>query len=319
MNISQEKLKEMLKTMLLIRHFETSLEELFFEGQIQGAAHLSIGQESSAVGVIFALDKKDFVFSNHRGHGHCIAKGLDVKKMMAELWGKSTGYCKGKGGSMHIMDLDKRLMGTSGIVGGAIGLANGPAFNSNFKNTKEVSVAYFGDGGSNQGIFHEALNLASIWKLPTIFVLENNHYAEATCIEYTCNIKSLSDRATSYGILGLNADGSDVLDVYKKASEAITRARNGEGPTLLVIDVYRYKGHEVGEPEGYRTKEEISQHMANDCIENFKNYLINNKYLIEDDYININDDAKKLVSDAIKFAEESSFPDLSELYKDVYV
>lgn len=319
MDISKEKLREMLKTMLLIRYFESSLEELFFGGQIQGAAHLSIGQESSAVGVIFALDKKDYVFSNHRGHGHCIAKGLDVKKIMAELWGKSTGCCKGKGGSMHIMDLDKKLMGTSGIVGGAIGLANGPAFYSIFKNTKEVSVAYFGDGGNNQGIFHEALNLASIWKLPTIFVLENNHYAEATCIEYTCNIKNLSDRAISYGILGLNADGSNVLDVYKKAAEAINRARNGEGPTLLVIDVYRYKGHEVGEPEGYRTKEEIKQHMENDCIENFKKYLISNNYLTEEDYININDDAKKLVNDAIKFAEESPFPDLTELYKDVYV
>ena len=189
--------------------------------------------------------------------------------MMAELWGKSTGYCRGRGGSMHIMDVKNRLMGTTGIVGGGMPQANGPALKSMIKGTKEVSVVFFGDGASNQGTFHEALNLASIWKLPTIFVLVNNHYAEATPIEYACNIKNLADRAKSYGIPGVSVDGMDVLKVYEAAAEAVQRARKGEGPTLLVLDTYRYAGHYVGEPEGYRTDEEIESYKKKDCILNF--------------------------------------------------
>jgi len=319
MPLQKDILLKMLSTMLSIRHFDSSLEDLFFENKIHGTAHASVGQEASAVGVIFALDEKDYVFSNHRGHAHCIAKGLDINKMMAELWGKSTGYCKGKGGSMHIMDLENRLMGTSGIVGGAIGLANGPAFKSKYKNLKEVSVAFFGDGGCNQGIFHESINLASIWKLPTVFVLENNHYGEATCVEYSCNIKNLSDRALSYGIPGLDANGSNVLDVYEKTSEAVKHARYGNGPTLIVVDTYRYKGHELGEPEGYRTKEEIKEHMENDCITNFKNFLINKRIITEEDYKIMDAEASKSVLDAIQFAQESPFPEKTETYLDTYV
>ena len=269
MDLNKEKLLEMLKHMITTRYFELSVDRLYREGKIPGGCHLGYGEESTGIGVIAALDKTDYVFSNHRGHGHCIAKGLDLNRMMAELWGKSTGYCRGRGGSMHIMDVKNRLMGTTGIVGGGMPQANGPALKSMIKGTKEVSVVFFGDGASNQGTFHEALNLASIWKLPTIFVLVNNHYAEATPIEYACNIKNLADRAKSYGIPGVSVDGMDVLKVYEAAAEAVQRARKGEGPTLLVLDTYRYAGHYVGEPEGYRTDEEIKSYKKKDCILNF--------------------------------------------------
>lgn len=319
MKISKDKLLEMLKKMLSIRYFELACEELHKDKRIPGGAHLYQGQEASAVGVCSALERKDYVFSNHRGHGHCIAKGLDLKKMMAELEGKVTGYCRGRGGSMHIMDLDKRLMGTSGIVGGSIPLVNGPALKSKLEGTKEISVVFFGDGASNQGSFHEALNLASIWKLPSIFVLENNCYAESTPVEYACNIKNLADRSKSYGILGINADGMDVLDVYEKMLKAVKRARSGSGPTLLVVDTYRYSGHYTGDPEGYRTDKEIEDYKKRDSIVRFKRYLIDNGFLSAKEYDEIDRKQKENVEEAIAFADSSPLPDISELCKDVYV
>lgn len=319
MDLSSAKLKEMLRQMLTTRYFELSVDRLYREGRIPGGCHLGYGEESTGVGVIAALEESDYVFSNHRGHGHCIAKGLDTKLMMAELEGKATGYCRGRGGSMHIMDVNKRLMGTTGIVGGGIPQANGPALKSLIKGTKEVSVVLFGDGACNQGTFHEALNLASIWKLPSIFVLVNNHYAESTPVEYNCNIKNLADRAVSYGIPGIGVNGMNVLDVYKAMSEAVQRARKGEGPTLLVLDTYRYGGHYVGEPEGYRTEEEIEEYKKKDCILNFKNYLIENKILDENEYNMIDEKAKKEIEEAIEFADKSPIPDISDIDTDVYV
>jgi acetoin:2,6-dichlorophenolindophenol oxidoreductase subunit alpha len=319
LNLNKEKLLEMLKHMITTRYFELSVDRLYREGKIPGGCHLGYGEESTGIGVIAALEKTDYVFSNHRGHGHCIAKGLDLNRMMAELWGKSTGYCRGRGGSMHIMDVKNRLMGTTGIVGGGMPQANGPALKSLIKGTKEVSVVFFGDGASNQGTFHEALNLASIWKLPTIFVLVNNHYAEATPVEYVCNIKNLADRAKSYGIPGVSVDGMDVLMVYDAATEAVQRARKGEGPTLLVLDTYRYAGHYVGEPEGYRTDEEIEIYKKKDCILNFKKYLIENKFLNEEEYKAIDESAKKDLEKAIEFADKSPLPDISDIDTDVYV
>ena len=319
LNLNSEKLIEMLRQMITTRYFELAVDRLFREGKIPGGCHLGYGEESTGIGVIAALDKNDYVFSNHRGHGHCIAKGLDLKLMMAELEGKSTGYCRGRGGSMHIMDVKNRLMGTTGIVGGGIPQANGPALKSLIKGTKEVSVVFFGDGACNQGTFHEALNLASIWKLPTIFVLVNNHYAEATPVEYSCNIKNLADRAKSYGIPGVSVNGMDVLEVYDAAYEAVQRARKGEGPTLLVLDTYRYAGHYVGEPEGYRTEEEIESYKKKDCILNFKNYLIKNKFLDENEYNMIDANAKKDIEKAIEFADNSPCPNISDIDTDVYV
>jgi len=320
MNLTKEKMLDMLETMLLIREFETPLENMLFEQKTPGDIHQCIGEEASAVGVCFALEKKDYVFSNHRGHGHCIAKGLEPKFIMAELEGKVTGYSKGRGGSMHIMDIKNGLMGTSGIVAGSVPLANGPALKAKLKGTDEVSVVFFGDGGSNQGSVHESMNLASIWKLPTIFVLENNHYAECTAAEYSCSIKDFTKRALSYDMQAFQADGSDVVDVYNKASEAVKHARSGQGPSLLVIDLYRYKGHYIGEPEGYRTKEEIEEYMTQkDPIKNFKNSLIKKGFITENDYDKMLEKVKSIITDAIKFADESPWPDKSETYRDVYV
>jgi len=320
MNLTKEKMLEMLQTMLIIREFETPLENLLQEDKTPGDIHQCIGQEASAVGVCFALEKRDYVFSNHRGHGHCIAKGLEPKFMMAELAGKVTGYSRGRGGSMHIMDLKNRLMGTSGIVGGSIPLANGPALYSKLKGKKDVSVAFFGDGASNQGSVHESMNLASIWKLPTIFVLENNHYAECTPAEYTCSVKDFKKRAAAYNMQAFEADGSEVLDVFSKMTQAVERARSGLGPSFLILDLYRYKGHYIGEPGGYRTEEEIENYMnKKDCIKNFKDSLIKKGFITEKDYDQMAERAKNIISDAIKFAEDSSWPDISETYKDVYV
>jgi acetoin:2,6-dichlorophenolindophenol oxidoreductase subunit alpha len=319
MDLGKEKLINMLQMMLTIREFEMSVDYLFKEGRVVGAVHLSTGQEASAVGVVTVLEKNDYIFTHHRGHGHQIVKGLDIKKMMAELWGKSTGNCKGKSGSMHLMDIEHNAMGANGILAMATIHVNGTALYSKIYNTKQISVAFLGDGSANQGSVHEGMNLASIWKLPCIFVLENNHYAEATPVEYACNIKDLSERASGYGIASLKADGSDVLDIYDKTTQAVNRARNGDGPTLLVVDLYRYAGHYVGDPEGYRSKEEIEEHMENDCILKFKNHLKELGYINEEDFIKMKEKSKVIIEEAIKFADESPLPEVSETYTDVYV
>ena len=280
MEISKDRLLEMLQTMLIIRAFETPLDSLVFEGKIPGTVHQSIGQEAAAVGTVFPLNKEDRIFTFHRSHGNLITKGLDPKLMMAELWGKSTGYCKGKGGSMHITCRELGAMGSNGIVGMVSVLANGPALYSKIKGKNMVSVAYFGDGASNQGSIHEAMNLASIWKLPTIFVLENNHYAEATPAEYACSVQDFTLRGKAHGINSYYADGSDVLAVFEIMSTAVENARKDSLPSFIVLDLYRYKGHQVGEPLGYRTDKEVQDYIDNkDCISNFKKYL-NGKRLL---------------------------------------
>jgi acetoin:2,6-dichlorophenolindophenol oxidoreductase subunit alpha len=320
MELSKEKLLELLQTMLTIRAFETPLENLVFDGKIPGTVHQSIGQEATAVGTVAPLKKEDRIFTFHRSHGNLIAKGLEPKLMMAELWGKSTGYCKGKGGSMHITCPELGAMGSNGIVGIVSVLSNGPALYSKIKGTKTVSVAYFGDGASNQGSIHEAMNLASIWKLPTIFVLENNHYAESTPSEYACSVTDFTLRGKAHNIPSYNVEGSDVLEVYEKMSEAVNNARNGLGPSFLAVDLYRYKGHQIGEPEGYRTKEEIENYInTKDCINKFKVYLQDKQYLGEIEFENMKKKAEAIIDDAIKFADESPYPDVSEVYTDVYV
>ena len=319
MNLTKEKMLDMLQTMLTIREFETPLENLFYEGKIPGAIHQSVGQEGAAVGTVSALEKTDYIFTFHRSHGNLIAKGLEPKLMMAELMGKATGYCKGKGGSMHLTYPKLGAMGSNGIVGIVTVLANGPALHAKLKGKKNVSVAYFGDGASNQGSVHEGMNLASIWKLPTIFVLENNHYAECTAAEYACSVKDFKKRALAHDMPAFEASGSDVLEVYDNMSRAVERARNGSGPSLLVLDLYRYKGHQVGEPEGYRTKEEIEEYISKkDCIKNFKDFLLKKGHITEKDYERMAEKAKNIISDAIKFADDSPWPDKSETYTDVY-
>lgn len=308
------------ETMVKIRYFEEKIEEFSMKGEIPGFVHLYIGEEAIATGVCANLRKTDFIQSTHRGHGHTIAKGAKIDKMMAELFGKATGYCKGKGGSMHIADFSVGMLGANGIVGGGYTLATGSALAEKIKKTDGVAVVFFGDGASNRGTFHEALNMAAAWKLPVIFLCENNEWASTTPYETTTSVKNISDRAKGYGILGEIADGNDVFDVYDKAKKAVERARKGEGPTLLECKTYRIKGHFVGDPELYRDKEEVkARFIENDPITRFEERVLKDKTMTEKELRAIRLKIEKEIKEAVKFALDSPFPEIEELYEDVYV
>ena len=317
--ISREKLLWAFERMVLIRTFEDKLHQLIPQHRLPGFAHLSAGQEAVAVGVCAHLDDKDFVTSTHRGHGHCIAKGVDVAAMMAELYGKSTGTSKGKGGSFHIADLDRGMLGTNGIVGAGLPLACGPALVAKVKGTRHVSVSFFGEGATNQGAFHEALNLAGVWKLPVLFVCENNLYSEATPVEYAIKIKDIADRASSYGIPGVIADGMDFFDMYEKVRQAVERARGGEGPTLLEAKTYRYFGHYEGDAMKYRAREEEERYRARDPITTFKKKVLAENLLTARECEAIEKKAVATVEAAVKAAEEAPLPKAEECLADVYV
>jgi len=318
--LSREALLDAYRKMRLIRRFEEKLHELVLSGKLAGFLHLYAGQEAVAVGVCAHLGDADIVASNHRGHGHCIAKGVDVAGMMAELFGRSTGLCKGKGGSMHIADVDKGMLGANGIVGAGIPLAAGAALTAQVRGTNAVAVAFFGDGATNQGQFHEALNMASNWKLPAIFVAENNGYGEFTPTEFVVPVESLAERAGSYAMRSDVADGMDFLDVYEKAGRAIAHARAGNGPTLLECKTYRYFGHYVGDPLTYRTKEESEDWIQNrDPLQGFEARTVESGLLDADDLRAIDGDVERLLEEAIAEAEAAPFPDLSEVTTDVYV
>jgi acetoin:2,6-dichlorophenolindophenol oxidoreductase subunit alpha len=320
MELSRERLLDTYRTMRTIRSFEQTLNELSQAGRVPGFLHLYAGEEAIAAGVSISLSDDDYVTSTHRGHGHSIAKGVELKAMMAEIFGKSTGICKGKGGSMHIADVEKGMLGANGIVGGGIPLAIGAALSAKVRKTGGVAVAFFGDGATNQGAFHESVNIASILKLPVVFVIENNGYGEATPVEYHVNIRDLAARAASYGIPGVIADGMDFFDVFAKASAAIDRARRGEGPTLLECKTYRYFGHYVGDPLTYRTKEESEKVRATrDPIDNFEKRVVSERKVTESDLRRVDDDVAKAIAEAVRFAESSAPPDPSELTTDVYV
>ncbi|MCP4004518.1 MAG: thiamine pyrophosphate-dependent dehydrogenase E1 component subunit alpha [bacterium] len=306
--------------MRTIRRFEEKLVELVTAGKLAGFLHLYAGQEAVAVGVCNQLDNRDIVNSTHRGHGHCIAKGVEVKGMMAELFGKSTGTCKGKGGSMHIADLDCGMLGANGIVGAGIPLTAGAALTAQVKQTGGVAVGFFGDGATNQGAFHEALNMASIWKLPAVFILENNLYGEATPVEFVTGVRDLAERAGSYGMPSAIADGMDFFDVYEKSAEAIERARNGEGPTLLECKTYRYMGHYVGDPETYRTKEETEEWRQNrDAIDRFEKDVTEISTLESGDLRKIDAEIEELLDSAVAEAEAAPYPNPEDVLADVYV
>jgi acetoin:2,6-dichlorophenolindophenol oxidoreductase subunit alpha len=317
--ISREKLLWAYERMVLIRTFEDKLHQLIPQHRLPGFAHLSAGQEAVAVGVCAHLDDKDFVTSTHRGHGHCIAKGVDVAAMMAELYGKSTGTSKGKGGSFHIADLDRGMLGTNGIVGAGLPLACGPALVAKVKGTRQVSASFFGEGATNQGAFHEALNLAAVWKLPVLFVCENNLYSEATPVEYAIKIKDVADRASSYGIPGVIADGMDFFDMYEKVQQAVERARSGEGPTLLEAKTYRYFGHYEGDAMKYRAREEEQSYRARDPITTFKSKVLAQSLLTAAECEAIERKAVATVEAAVKAAEEAPLPKPEECLADVYV
>ena len=318
MDLSNEKLIEMYRTMKKIRDFETKAAELFAEGRIPGFVHLYIGEEAVATGVCANLKDSDYITSTHRGHGHIIAKGGDLKYMFAELYGKATGYCKGKGGSMHIADADKGILGANGIVGAGHNIAIGAGLSAKYRGTDQVCICFFGDGSTNQGTFHESLNMASIWKLPVIFVCENNLYGISMHQSRHQAIQDVADRAVAYNIPGVVVDGNDVLAVYEAAREAINRARNGQGPTLIECKTYRHRGHFEGDPTTYRDEEEVREWLEKDPISRLINYMLENNVATEDDIKNIDGEIAEEIKEAIKFAEESPFPPVEAAVEDIY-
>ncbi len=319
MNLTREQLLEAYRKMRLIRNFEEKLAELVSAGELAGFLHLYAGEEAVAVGVCSHLSKVDIVNSTHRGHGHCIAKGVDIHGMMAELFGRSTGTCGGKGGSMHIADIDKGMLGANGIVGAGIPLTAGAALTAKIKQTGGVAVAFFGDGATNQGAFHEALNIASIWKLPALFVIENNGYGEATPTEFVTPFTDLARRADAFAMNSDTADGMDFFDVYEKAGKAIERARAGQGPTLLECKTYRYMGHYVGDPMTYRTKEESEDwKQNNDPLDNFETNVVEASLLSADDLRELDAEVVTLLEEAVEAARKAPFPQPEDVLSDVY-
>jgi TPP-dependent pyruvate/acetoin dehydrogenase alpha subunit len=308
----------MYRTMVTIRQFETLAGELFAAGKIPGFIHLSLGQEGSAVGVCSCLRTEDYLTTTHRGHGHMIAKGAELKKMVAELFGKKTGYCKGKGGSMHIADFSLGILGANGVVAGGVPIIAGAGFSIKMRQTDQVAVCFFGDGAANRGPVHEVMNLAAIWKLPIVFVVENNQFASTTAHRDACAVEDISLRAKGYSMPGTTVDGNDLLLVRKAAETAVVRARRGEGPSLIENKTYRIRGHFEGDPQKYRRPAEVALwEDNNDPIGRFSRFLTQKKILTE----NIKEDVWREVaaqlSEAVAFADQSPFPEPEEALEDL--
>jgi pyruvate dehydrogenase E1 component alpha subunit len=316
--INKEKLLWMYERMRLIRTFEDTVAGLFGQAKLPGFVHLYAGEEAIAVGVMAHLTDRDRITSTHRGHGHCIAKGVDINKMMAELYAKATGLCKGRGSSMHIADIDKGMLGANGIVGAGGPLACGSGLTTQVLGTDEVTICFFGDGASEQGTIHESINLAAIWKLPIVFVCENNLYAVSTPSSYHCAAGEICARAAAYDIPGVAIDGTDVFAVYETSGEAIARARRGQGPSLIEARAFRYYGHFVGDPQTYKTKEEMEGYKAQDPIILFRRRVQEHDLISNAELAKIDDWAKEAVAEAIRFAEESPYPAPEECLADVY-
>jgi len=316
--ILKETYFEMLRKMLQIRYFEEQVDQFYMKGDVHGTGHLYIGMEAVAVGSILAIKKNDLITSTHRSHGHCIAKGAELKFMMAELLGKVTGYCKGKGGSMHIAHINLGILGANGIVGGGIAIATGAALAVKALNTGQIILCFFGDGATNQGVFHESLNMASIWKLPVLYIIENNKYGMGFPVSKAVNIEKLSQRACSYGIKGLTIDGNDVMGIYNTVVRLSDEIRKGNGPILLECETYRWKGHSRMDAERYRTKEEVEEWKTKCPIKRFKKYLIENNITNSSEIKVIEDKVKEEIADANKFAKDSPFPDPGSALEDVY-
>ena len=319
MNLTREQLLVSYRTMRMIRAFEEKLNELVTAGKLGGFLHLYAGQEAVAAGVCRQLDERDYVSTTHRGHGHCIAKGVRANAMMAELFGRRTGVCKGKGGSMHIADLDAGMLGANGIVGASIPLATGAALTCKTKRTGGVAIAFFGDGASNQGQFHESLNMASNWKLPVVYVVENNGWGEFTPTAFVVPIADIAVRATSYGMRSDIADGNDFFDVYEKAGQAIEAARNGLGPTLLECKTYRYHGHYVGDPLTYRSRAEAEAWKTErDALVRFEDRVVSDGHLERTELRRIDTEVTDELEAAVSQAERDPLPDPAAVLEDVY-
>ena len=315
---SPERLIEAYRKMLLIRRFEEAAEDSYMRGLIHGTMHLSIGQEASAVGACMPLTDSDRITSTHRGHGHCIAKGADIDRMFAEFFGRETGYCRGRGGSMHIADVEKGNLGANGIVGGGIPIAVGSALSSKRLETGEVTVCFFGDGANNQGAFHEALNMASIWDLPVVFVCENNLYGMSTSTEKSTAAASIADRAAAYAMPGHRVDGNDFCAVTETMEAAVRRARDGDGPSLVEALTYRWRGHSKSDRNRYRTKEEIAAWQSRDPIVRMERILREHGLL--DDVLadQIASDVEATIEAALAFAKDSAEPRTEDAKRFVY-
>jgi len=317
--VEKAKLIEMYQSMLQIRYFEEKVFELYGQNLVPGTIHLYAGEEAVAVGVCANLRRDDYITSTHRGHGHCIAKGADLGKIMAEILGKKTGYCRGKGGSMHIADFSLGMLGATAVVGAGIPIAAGAGLSIKLRGTDQVVACFFGEGASNQGAFHEGINIAAIWQLPIVFVCENNLYAMGTRQSLVMRIENIAERAVAYGIPGVTVDGNDVLAVYEAASEAVNRARQGGGPTLIECKTYRQKGHSRFDPAVYRPKDEVEGWLKKDPISRLKTKLMEMGALTEEEDEKLRRGAAGTVAEAVKFAMDSPFPEPEEALEDVYV
>ncbi|TFG13692.1 thiamine pyrophosphate-dependent dehydrogenase E1 component subunit alpha [Candidatus Thorarchaeota archaeon] len=318
MEASKETLVDLYKTTLRVRLFEEKVWDLFSQNLIPGTVHLYLGQEAVAAGVCCALREDDWVQSTHRGHGHVIAKGADTKAAMAELLGKVTGSCKGKGGSMHITEFSAGVLGATGVVASGLPIAVGAALSAQMRGTKEVVACFFGDGASNNGTFGESLNMSSIWNLPVIWVVENNLYAMGTPIKMACPSKDIAIRADGYCIPSEVVDGNNAVEVYEAVAKAVSRARNGNGPTLIECKTYRHKGHSRFDPAKYRPKEEEAEWLGRDAVEIIQAIAINNGALTEETAAEIRSHLQKEMDDAAEYAKVSEYPSPETALDDVF-
>jgi TPP-dependent pyruvate/acetoin dehydrogenase alpha subunit len=316
--ISGETLVSLWRTMATIRAFEERVAREFRTGEMPGFVHMYIGEEGVAAGVCANLGDADYITSTHRGHGHAIAKGCDPKAMMAEIYGRETGLCKGRGGSMHVADFGRGMVGANAIVGGGIALATGAALSAQVRGTDQVAVSFFGDGAANQGVLHESLNLAAIWRLPAVYVCENNGFAESTPAAYSTSVEDIATRAAGYGIPGVVVDSRDVLEVYAAAREAVERARSGEGPTLLEAKTYRIRGHFEGDPELYRDDDERRRLSENDPIPPFRRRVIESGAAADAELEAARLEIEAAIDAAVAYAKASPWPDPAELTRYVY-
>lgn len=306
------------REMVVIRRFEERLQKLYTEGLVRGSLHLCIGQEATAVGACAAVNKDDYMTCTYRGHGQSLAKGLSVRAAMAELLGRETGCCKGRGGSMHLTDVNVGLLGENGIVAAGMPIATGAAFTAKFKGTKQVALTFFGEGATNQGVFHETLNLAAAWKLPVIFFCENNLYAEMTPISQEVAVDSMTARAKGNGMRAVEVDGNDVIAVYECVKEAVELARNGEGPTFIEGHTYRLAGHMMGDPEVYRTKDEVEERRKRDPLLVMAERLKKKHKFTSDDIAKLDAEAMAIVDDAEEFAKNSPAPTPETALENIY-
>lgn len=318
MTLSKDKKLWMYQKMCEIRNFELEVDRLFKANLIWGTCHLSVGQEASAVGAIAALDEEDMITSTHRGHGHCIAKGGKLPQMFAELLGKETGYCRGRGGSMHIADLEKGNLGANGIVGGGIPIATGAALASKLRQNGKVTLCFFGDGATSQGAFHEAVNLAAVMKLPVVYLCENNQYGMSVPFKKASAARHVADRAAAYDIPGIIVDGNDIEAVYQAVKDAAERARQGQGPSIIEAKTYRWLGHSKSDPRVYRTKQEEEEWKQKCPIKRYRQQLINECIATQEQLIQTEQAVEKAIQKALEYAQTSPEPKIEEIMDGVY-